>query len=608
MKIINMKEPESEVKKLTLFSIIRLMWRSFIISFRAMSKIGFILSLIVIFLPSLSVFSGLISATFFDRVQMIYQGDNSMLVPAFYSLAAFLIFEVFANGVYTIENIMNRNNWYSIYYYLNKRLLEICTMISFRYIDNNTDFRKKMTVIKDNAINTITNSSFNAFGIVGQLLASFSSVSIMLGLDPWLTLLLVVTIIPSAYLAGKQSEGLYSMTTWSSKERDFQAYYCYFGTEKSTAKEGRFLRLYDYMKEKWWEYTKKMWERRKKLTVKFTGYQSVSQLLQLGALAAVLMVISKRVMTGHATLGTFMLAYGTSRSLQGAVGNCFTSIAYFLADAKYVDDFFELESLEMENADESAEPFENADIEFNNIDFTYPGNEKPTIVGLTLKIRQGEKIVIVGENGSGKTTLINLLLGLYHANSGSICINGIELGSCLEQFRKTTSCILQQFGRYNVSLKENIALGDMDRKIPIEEIEDVCKRLGVHDFIVSKPDGYDTIMGTLSKEGEGLSGGQWQRLAITRALIRKKARVMIMDEPTAALDPVAEADIYSRFAEITGDRTTILISHRLGITRLADRILVMDDGRIIEEGTHEVLMRRNGKYAEMYRAQAQWYA
>ncbi|MGE5579914.1 MAG: ABC transporter ATP-binding protein [Bacillota bacterium] len=271
-------------------------------------------------------------------------------------------------------------------------------------------------------------------------------------------------------------------------------------------------------------------------------------------------------------------------------------------------DFFDLDLLEYEKRTKGEEPYESADIRLENVSFTYPNTTRKVLQDLNLTIKQGDKIAVVGENGSGKTTFVNLLCGMYEPDTGSVTVNGLPVTEHLSKVRRTMSVVFQDFGKYETTIRENITISDASRAATDDQLKELAERTGAYEFIRELKHGFDEVIGSFSQEGSNLSGGQWQKTAITRAAFRSGARIMILDEPTAALDPIAEADLYRNFAELTGDRTTILISHRLGITRLVDRILVFDDGRIVEDGTHDELMDRNGLYAKMYRAQAQWYS
>ena len=196
---------------------------------------------------------------------------------------------------------------------------------------------------------------------------------------------------------------------------------------------------------------------------------------------------------------------------------------------------------------------------------------------------------------------------MHQPTSGHITVGGLDAADHLATVRSAISVVFQNFGKYETSIRDNITIGDRTRSATDEELIQLAKKTNAYSLIESQPRGLDEVVGTFSESGNNLSGGQWQKLAITRAIYRDKARIMVLDEPTAALDPVAEAQLYRDFTELTGDKTTILISHRLGITSIVDRILVFADGEIIEEGSHVELMALDGQYAKMYRAQAQWY-
>ena len=216
-------------------------------------------------------------------------------------------------------------------------------------------------------------------------------------------------------------------------------------------------------------------------------------------------------------------------------------------------------------------------------------------------------MAIVGENGSGKSTFVALLCGLYQPQRGRITFAGKELSEVLGLMRRATSFVFQDFGRYQLTVADNIRIGNTYRELTEGEIITAAKRADADGFIQEMEQKYNTFLGSLEQGRTDLSGGQWQKLAFARCITRQEAKVMILDEQTAALDPISEARFYREFRELTGDRTAIMISHRLGATKLADRILVFHEGRIVEEGTHEKLMSKNGLYAQMYEAQAQWY-
>lgn len=242
-----------------------------------------------------------------------------------------------------------------------------------------------------------------------------------------------------------------------------------------------------------------------------------------------------------------------------------------------------------------------------DVEFTYPGNSTPALSGINLQVRPGERIALVGVNGSGKTTLVKLLLGLYRPTQGRILVDGTDLQDIApDAWRTHVGAVFQDYARYALTVRENIGFGQLDRLDDDEAIRSAAKRSSAAELVETLPDGYDTILGKEFENGHDLSLGQWQKLALARAYLRDAA-LLVLDEPTSALDALAELDVYRRFSELSTGKTVLLISHRLGSARLADRILFLEDGRITEEGTHEDLITASGAYAELYAMQAEWY-
>ena len=242
-----------------------------------------------------------------------------------------------------------------------------------------------------------------------------------------------------------------------------------------------------------------------------------------------------------------------------------------------------------------------AEIRFKNVSFTYPGSAEPALRDISLHIRPGETIALVGENGAGKTTLVKLLARLYDPDSGGIEFNGADLRTLsLTELHKQIGFVFQDFSRYEATAADNIAYGDWRLMTgEREKVEEIARQAGVDTMVRSMPAGYETRLGRLFGEHD-LSGGQWQKLAIARAFARD-ASVLILDEPTASLSVHAEYDLFYSFHELSRGRTTILVSHRFSTLSIADRILVMEKGRIIENGSHQELMGRAGPYANLYR-------
>ena len=244
---------------------------------------------------------------------------------------------------------------------------------------------------------------------------------------------------------------------------------------------------------------------------------------------------------------------------------------------------------------------------FDNVGFRYPGASRWALRGVDLELQAGEVLALVGENGAGKTTLVKLLARLYDPDEGRILLDGRDLREYeLEDLRANIGVIFQDFVRFHMTAAENIGVGQVDAMYDRDRIEAAARRAMADEVVSTLPAGYDQVIGRRFKNGVDLSGGQWQKIAIARAYMRD-AQVMILDEPTAALDARSEYEVFQRFRELSEQRTTVLISHRFSSVRMADRILVMADGRIEASGTHDELMAAGGRYAELFELQAAGY-
>jgi ATP-binding cassette subfamily B protein len=243
-----------------------------------------------------------------------------------------------------------------------------------------------------------------------------------------------------------------------------------------------------------------------------------------------------------------------------------------------------------------------------DVTFRYPGTERLALRGASVRLRRGEVVALVGENGSGKTTLAKLLCGLYRPTSGRILWNGVDTAELpLSELRRGVAIVFQDFARYELSAADNIALGRHERATDRPAVEAAARLAGAHDIVAALPDGYETRLSRAFTAGTDLSIGQWQRLALARAFFRD-AGFLVFDEPTSALDPRAEQELFETVQQLATGRTVLLISHRFSTVRSADRIYVLDEGRVIEEGNHAGLMSRRGRYAELYTLQAAAYA
>ena len=344
-------------------------------------------------------------------------------------------------------------------------------------------------------------------------------------------------------------------------------------------------------------------ERRElKLTLVSDGINALVTLATIGF--GVVLLVAGRVSLG-ATAAFFAAIDGFQQHYWGLVWDA--SRVY--NDLRYIRDFFEFidsPRLDFDKGTRLPGPISRG-IELDNVSFTYPGSDRPALADVSITLRPGERIALVGENGAGKTTLAKLLMGLYEPTSGRILVDGVDLKEiALADWYRRIGAVFQNFTRYQVSLRENIGFGWLPKLDDAEAIARAAARSGADEVSASLPRGLETPLGKEFQEGSELSVGQWQRLAIGRAYLRP-ADILILDEPASGLDAKAEAGVYDHFARMAEASTVVLISHRLGSCRLADRILVLNEGRVVEQGTHSQLIAAGGEYAELFKLQAGWY-
>ena len=306
---------------------------------------------------------------------------------------------------------------------------------------------------------------------------------------------------------------------------------------------------------------------------------------------------------GALTIGDVAVFGAVTGRLRLSVDGAVTAITASMQETLYISNLLRFleERPSVVAAQEPLPLQEVGSVELDDVWFTYPGAREPTLKGVSLTLRKGEVAGLVGENGAGKTTLVKLICRLYDADRGSVRVDGVDIRELsIEQLHSQIAFIFQDFGRYEASAGDNIAYGSWQRLLDDRDsVATVARRAGVDDLVDSMPDGYDTFIGREFGDFD-LSGGQWQYLALARAFARD-ASLLILDEPTANLDANAEYKLFSRFRDLSRGRTTLLISHRFSTIGIADRIVVMDDGRVLETGTHSELMETGGTYAALYR-------
>ena len=489
------------------------------------------------------------------------------------------------------------------------RMLAKIASIRYEYMDTPEVFNK-LEWVSNELPDRISGVVYSTIGVVSSFITMGSVGALALTEDWRIALLILAGAVPACIFMQLQNIEGYYRAQLEAPEMRQQWYVFRLFTRRDSIREMRVGQYSKYLMDKWAELSLRLRDHRYKYIRKYYFFNLLSNISGYATIGLALWLICRRIMDpeSSAAIGSFVLIYGVANTLQGTMKSLFSDISAMAATGKYLKDYFNLLQYDSEElrAEGKSIP-KHADITFENVWFSYPNTDRYVLQDINVTIKQGEKIAIVGENGSGKSTFVALLCGLYRPQEGKITIAEKELPEVLGLMRRATSFVFQDFGRYQLTVADNIRIGNTYRELPDGEIVTAAKRADAHSFIQEMEEKYDTFLGNLEKGRTDLSGGQWQKLAFARAVIRREAKVMILDEQTAALDPISEAKFYREFRELTGDRTAIMISHRLGATKLADRILVFHEGRIVEEGTHEELINKNGLYTQMYEAQAQWY-
>ncbi|MDC0835919.1 Lipid A export ATP-binding/permease protein MsbA [Geitlerinema sp. FC II] len=401
---------------------------------------------------------------------------------------------------------------------------------------------------------------------------------------------------------------------WLKKRTATQREAGYYNSLVLNDQHAKEIRLFDLGKLFSDRFRRLRWRLRKErleITFRRTTADFFTTLISVVATWAVYAYIAYQTVQGNITVGDLVLYNQAFRKAYDALWNILQGAAGLYEDNQYLSYLFEFLSIKPKIVDPPypkpvPRPMQKG-LAFENVDFHYPGSERQALKDVSLTLQPGEVIALVGENGSGKTTLIKLLCRLYDPDGGRVTLDGIDVRDfTVKDLRQQISVIFQDYAKYHLTARENIWLGNVDCPADDERIVAAARRAGADEVIQSLPRGYDNILGKRFETGEELSIGQWQKVSIARAFLRN-SQIIVLDEPTSALDPKAEYEVFKKFRELLQGQSAVLITHRLSTVRMADCIYVLDKGRIVESGPHEVLMERQGIYARLFETQAQNY-
>ena len=452
------------------------------------------------------------------------------------------------------------------------------------------------------------------FNVISAVISSVSFIVVLATMSPWAPVIIIGAAIPGAVVNYLYRHRNFRYMRFHSKERREMNYYSELIVNKDRVKEVKLLGLGDTFISKYKAVFKKYYQGLKSLIVKEGVTQIIIGIISGIANGAILVYVAYNVIYGDRMIGDYSLYSGALTSISGYVTTLLTATATIYEGTLFIDNMITFMKEEAHVVPSVKEPLIPAlgvshRIEFKGVSFKYPGTDRYVLRDVNLVIEGTDSVVLVGLNGAGKTTLIKLLTRLYDPTEGVILLDGHDIKEYdVKALYSIFGIIFQDFGQYADTVKENIRFGDVRAEDTEEKIEKAATLGGAKDYIGELPDGYNTPLTRIFEEnGIELSGGQWQKLAISRAFY-KDSEVLILDEPTSSLDPLAEAEVYNKFAGLAENRITIFVSHRLSSAVTASKIVVIDNGRIAELGNHEQLMEKEGIYHHLFTTQAKRYA
>ena len=428
---------------------------------------------------------------------------------------------------------------------------------------------------------------------------------------PWLIVLLLVALVPAFLGEAHFNAKSYSLDFGRTPERRELDYVRQTAASAETAKEVKIFGLNGFLIERYRRLATSFYEANRRLALRRAAWGGLFTTIGTIGYYFAYAYIAWRTLTGEFSVGDLTFLAGSFRRLRTLLESLLSGFSSVAGQALYLDDLFSFFEVQPEvHSPADPLPFPKPIREgfvFEDVGFIYPGAERWAVRHLSFTLKAGEVVALVGENGAGKTTLVKLLTRLYDPDEGRILLDGRDLRDYgLDELRGSMGVIFQDFVRYNLPAGDNIAVGRVEARDDHERIARAASRSQADEVIGRLPHGYDQMIGKRFKNGVELSGGEWQKIAIARAYMRE-AEVLILDEPTAALDARAEFEVFQRFKELSQGKTAVLISHRFSSVRMADRILVLADGRVEAEGTHAELMAQQGRYAELFELQAAGY-
>jgi ABC-type multidrug transport system fused ATPase/permease subunit len=448
------------------------------------------------------------------------------------------------------------------------------------------------------------------FGLVQNGIALATYGALLLSFSPLAVLALAAAAIPAFVAETRFAGEAFRLFSWRAPETREQMYLETVVAREDYAKEVKLLALGPMLVGRYAGIFDRLYSDDRNLTLRRGGWGFVLGLVSTMALYGAYAWIALATIAGRITLGQMTMYLLVFKQGQAAFSASLRAIGGMYEDNLYLSNLYAFLALDVGRRGGSATsgPSPNDGVRFEGVSFTYPGASSPALVDVDLHVRPGTRLALVGHNGSGKTTLVKLLTGLYRPSTGRILIDGLEVEAWSpDALRQRIGVIFQDFVRYQFSVGENIGVGDVRHLEDEQRWSRAAERGMADDFVGDLPEGFHTQLGKWFRDGRELSIGQWQKVALSRAFMREDADILVLDEPTSAMDAEAEAQVFDRVKALADHQIAILISHRFSTVRMADEIVVLDQGKVVERGTHDSLMARAGRYAALFTVQAAGY-